>query len=129
MKKTLFSILSAVVVSSAVLTAGIALNAPAYAQQTGMAAAKATVDAAKAAGTVGEQSDGYLGLVKDAADAATKAAVDEINAGRARVYAEAAAKNGVSPAAAGASAYSNVIFPKVKAGEYYKDDSGNWKRK
>ncbi|MFP1130982.1 YdbL family protein [Asticcacaulis sp. W401b] len=125
MKKTLFSILSAVVVSSAVLTAGIALNAPAYAQS----AAKATVDAAKAAGTVGEQSDGYLGLVKDSADAATKAAVDEINAGRARVYAEAAAKNGVSPAAAGASAYTNVIFPKVKAGEYYKDDSGNWKRK
>ncbi|BBF79615.1 YdbL family protein [Asticcacaulis excentricus] len=125
MKKTLFSILSAVVVSSAVLTAGIALNAPAYAQS----AAKATVDAAKAAGTVGEQSDGYLGLVKDSADAATKAAVDEINAGRARVYAEAAAKNGVSPAAAGASAYNNVIFPKVKAGEYYKDDSGNWKRK
>ncbi|ADU12581.1 YdbL family protein [Asticcacaulis excentricus] len=125
MKKTLFSILSAVVVSSAVLTAGAALNAPAYAQS----AAKATVDAAKAAGTVGEQSDGYLGLVKDSADAATKAAVDEINAGRARVYAEAAAKNGVSPAAAGASAYTNVIFPKVKAGEYYKDDSGNWKRK
>lgn len=125
MKKTLFSILSTVVVSSAVLTAGIALNAPAYAQS----AAKATVDAAKAAGTVGEQSDGYLGLVKDSADAATKAAVDEINAGRARVYAEAAAKNGVSPAAAGASAYTNVIFPKVKAGEYYKDDSGNWKRK
>lgn len=125
MKKTLFSILSAVVVSSAVLTAGVVLNAPAYAQS----AAKATVDAAKAAGTVGEQSDGYLGLVKDSADAATKAAVDEINTGRARVYAEAAAKNGVSPAAAGASAYTNVIFPKVKAGEYYKDDSGNWKRK
>lgn len=125
MKKTLFSILSAVVVSSAVLTAGVALNAPAYAQS----AAKATVDAAKTAGTVGEQSDGYLGLVKGSADAATSAAVDEINAGRARVYAEAAAKNGVSPAAAGASAYSNVIFPKVKAGEYYKDDSGSWKRK
>lgn len=125
MKKTLFSILSAVVVSSAVLTAGVALNAPAYAQS----AAKATVDAAKAAGTVGEQSDGYLGLVKESADAATKAAVEEINTGRARVYAEAAAKNGVSPAAAGASAYTNVIFPKLKAGEYYKDDSGNWKRK
>ncbi|MDC7684754.1 YdbL family protein [Asticcacaulis sp. BYS171W] len=125
MKKTLFSILSAVVVSSAVLTSAVVLNTPAYAQS----AAKATVDAAKAAGTVGEQSDGYLGLVKGSADGATKDAVDEINAGRAKVYAEAAAKNGVSPAAAGASAFTNIILPKVKAGEFYKDDSGSWKQK
>ncbi|MFT3996970.1 MAG: YdbL family protein [Asticcacaulis sp.] len=126
MKKTLFSIFSAVVVSSAVLTAGVALNGgAAYAQSS----YKTTVDAAKAAGTVGEQSDGYLGLVKGSADAATKEAVEKINEGRAKLYAEAAAKNGVSPAAAGASAYSNVVFPKIKAGEYYKDDSGNWKQK
>lgn len=125
MKKTLFSLLGAVAISTAVLSAGVALNAPAYAQ----ASEKATVDAAKASGTVGEQSDGYLGFVKGSADAATKAAVEKINEGRARLYAEAAAKNGVSPAAAGASAFSNVVFPKLKAGDYYKDDSGNWKQK
>ncbi|ESQ80248.1 YdbL family protein [Asticcacaulis sp. YBE204] len=125
MKKTLFSILSAVVVSSAVLAGTVALNTPAYAQS----AAKATVDAAKAAGTVGEQSDGYLGLVKGSADAATKDAVDEINAGRAKVFAEAAAKNGVSPAAAGASAFTTTIFPNLKPGQFYKDESGSWKQK
>lgn len=124
MKKITFSLMSAVLAASAVVAGVSALNAPAYAQS----AARAKVDAAKAAGTVGEQSDGYLGLVKPG-DADTKAAVDEINAGRAGVYAEAAAKNGVSPAAAGASAFNNVIQPRLKAGEFYKDSSGNWKQK
>jgi uncharacterized protein YdbL (DUF1318 family) len=62
-------------------------------------------------------------------DAATKAAVDEINAGRSSVYGQAAAKNGVSSEAAGISAYANVIVPKLKAGEYYQDASGNWVKK
>lgn len=125
MKKTLFSLIATVMVASAAgLTGTALLTAPAVAQS----AAKATVDAAKAKGVVGEQSDGYLGLVKSA-DAATEAAVEEINAGRARVYAEAAAKNGVSPVAAGASAFTNIIFPKMKSGEYYKDEGGSWKQK
>jgi len=124
MKKLTFSLMSAVLAASAVTAGTFALTTPAFAQ----AAAKATVDAAKAAGIVGEQSDGYLGFVKPG-DAATKAAVDEINAGRAGVYAQAAAKNGVSPAAAGSSAFTNIIQPKIKAGEFYKDASGSWKQK
>src|SRR6187397_3211148 len=83
--------------SALVLTGGAA-----YAQT---AQAKAAIDAAKAAGTVGEQSDGYLGFVADGGDAALRAAVAEINAGRAQVYREAAARSGASPEAAGASAY------------------------
>lgn len=47
----------------------LVVSTPAVAQ----ANAKATVDAAKAAGTVGEQGDGLLGFVKDSADAATTA--------------------------------------------------------
>ena len=50
------------------------------------ASAKATVDAAKAAGVVGEQADGFLGFVTAAADPAIRAAVAEINAGRADLY-------------------------------------------
>ena len=42
------------------------------------ASSKATVDAAKAAGTVGEQSDGYLGLVTGSAPADVRAAVNDI---------------------------------------------------
>ena len=56
--------------------------------------AKSAVDTAKTAGIVGEQADGFLGFVKPSSDPATKAAVDDINAGRAALYREAAAKNG-----------------------------------
>ena len=68
--------------------------------------AKSAVDAAKTAGVVGEQADGFLGFVKPSADTALKAAVQEINEGRAALYRQAAAKNGVAADAAGASAYT-----------------------
>ncbi|HET6971239.1 MAG TPA: YdbL family protein [Phenylobacterium sp.] len=91
--------------------------------------AKSAVDAAKAAGVVGEQADGYLGFVKPSADTALKAAVAEINEGRAALYREAAAKNGVTPAAAGASAFNTIVQAKLKPGEYYKPASGGWVQK
>jgi uncharacterized protein len=97
--------------------------------QADIVAAKATVDAAKTAGIVGEQADGNLGLVKGTADAATKAAVAEINAGRAEVYKQAAAKNAVSVEAAGAAAFQSFIIGKVKPGEFYKPATGAWVRK
>ncbi|MDB5442560.1 MAG: hypothetical protein JWP86_799 [Phenylobacterium sp.] len=91
--------------------------------------AKARVDSAKAAGMVGEQADGFLGLVTPAADPALRAAVAEINAGRAQLYREAAAKNGVSPEAAGAAAFATVVKAKLKPGEYYRPAGGGWVRK
>lgn len=93
------------------------------------AAAKAAVDAAKAQGVVGEKADGFLGLVTGTADDAVKAAVAEINAGRSQLYAQAAAKNGVTPAAAGASAFKTVVQDRLKAGEYYQTPAGVWVRK
>jgi uncharacterized protein YdbL (DUF1318 family) len=93
------------------------------------AAAKAVVDAAKAQGIVGEQNDGLLGFVKPSSDAALNAAVAEINAGRRQLYAQAAAKNGVSAAAAGASAFNTVVQTRLKPGEYYQNASGAWVRK
>ena len=79
-------------------------------------------------GIVGEQGDGYLGLVTGDASAAIKAAVAEINAGRAGVYSSAAAKSGTSPAAAGEAA-AQVIFGKLPAGQYYKPLGGSWTKK
>lgn len=115
------SILFPAAVAVATLIAGSA-----YAD---IAASKAAVDAAKAAGIVGEQADGTLGLVKGTADAAVKAAVAEINAGRSEVYRQAAAKNNVSEEAAGASAFQSVILAKLKPGEFYKPAGGAWVRK
>ena len=105
---------------------GMALAGAAMAQT---AQAKAKVDAAKAAGTVGEQSDGLLGLVTGAADDATKQAMAEINNGRLAVYREAATRTGVSVDAAGASAFETVIKPKLKPGEFYKPAGSGWVRK
>ena len=106
-------------------TVAISITGVAIAQT---ADAKARVDAAKAAGIVGEQADGFLGFVTSVADPALRAAVAEINAGRAQVYREAAAKNGVSPAAAGAAAFETVIKAKLKPGEYYRPAGGGWMR-
>jgi hypothetical protein len=106
--------------------AAVSLAGAAFGQT---AEAKAKVDAAKAAGAVGEQADGLLGLVTGNADPATKQAVAEINNGRQQVYREAASKNGVSVEAAGGSAFETVIKPKLKPGEFYKPAGSGWVRK
>jgi uncharacterized protein YdbL (DUF1318 family) len=105
-----------------------ALSAPVAAvAQT--ANAKALVDAAKAAGIVGEQADGFLGWVTPSSDAALKAAVQEINTGRAALYREAAQRNGVTVEAAGAATYTAVVQTRLKPGEFYKPANGGWTRK
>jgi len=112
-------ILGLIVLSAAAATATVAV-----AQD-----AKARVDAAKAAGVVGEQADGFLGFVTGAADPALRAAVAEINAGRAEIYRQAAAKNGVSPEAAGAAAFNSVVMAKLRPGEFYRPAGGGWVKK
>ena len=110
---------------AAAVAAGLALApAAAYAMD-----AKGYVDAAKAGGVVGEQADGFLGFVKPSNDPALKAAVDEINQGRADLYRQAAARNGVSVEAAGAAAFNQVVQLRLKPGEYYRPAGGGWVRK
>jgi uncharacterized protein YdbL (DUF1318 family) len=108
-----------------VITLLLALAGPAFAD---LASDKVAVDAAKTAGVVGEQADGYLGLVKGAADGPTTAAVSEINAARGDVYAQTAAKTGVTRDAAGQATGAQLI-EKMPGGEYYKALSGGWARK
>lgn len=124
MTRTAFFALTAGVATATLLALAVA---PAAVAQT--AQAKAAVDSAKAAGIVGEQADGFLGLVTGAADPAVQAAVAEINAGRAQVYREAAAKTGVTAEAAGASAYNQVVQSRLKPGEYYRPAGAGWMQK
>jgi hypothetical protein len=91
-------------------------------------AAKMLVDAAKGRGAVGEQADGFLGFVMPAADPALAAAVAEINAGRAQVYRETAARTGVTADAAG-QATAQQLFARLPAGQYFKTLTGTWVRK
>jgi len=88
---------------------------------------KAAVDRAKAQGLVGEQADGYLGVVTGS-DPALAASVTAINKGRAQVYASIAAKTGVSVADA-ASAAGAQLVAKAPPGQYYKTAAGGWARK
>ena len=104
--------------------ASLMLASPAFAD---LASDKATVDAAKAAGTVGEQADGYLGVVSNA-DAATTAAVNEINSGRRSVYSQTAGKSGVTPDAAGQATGAQLIA-KTPPGQYIKPLGGSWTKK
>jgi uncharacterized protein YdbL (DUF1318 family) len=100
------------------------LTMPAFAD---LASDKAAVDAAKAAGTVGEQADGYLGIVSSA-DGTVTAAVNEINNGRRQVYSQTAAKSGVTPDAAGQATGAQLIA-KVPGGQYFKPLGGAWTKK
>jgi uncharacterized protein YdbL (DUF1318 family) len=92
------------------------------------AGAKAAVDSAKAAGVVGEQGDGFLGLVTGAAPPGVKSAVTEINTGRAKAYADIAAKTGVAVAVAG-EATARQLQSRLPSGQYFKPEDGSWTRK
>ena len=110
---------------SILLAAAIVLTAaPAFAD---IAASKAAVDTAKAQGVVGEQADGFLGIV-GGADSSVRAAVAEINAGRAQAYKDIAAKTGVTPEAAG-EATAQQLIGRLPPGSYYKPLNGSWTRK
>jgi len=89
---------------------------------------KSIVDAAKAQGAVGEQGDGYLGFVHGSADAATTAAVSDINAGRAEAYRQTAAKTGVTAEAAG-QAVAVQLQSRIPPGQYFKPLGGSWVQK
>jgi uncharacterized protein len=91
-------------------------------------AQKSAVDAAKAAGTVGEQGDGYLGFVTPSTDPMLAAAVAAINAGRKQVYQEIAMKTNVSEQAAG-EATAQQLFTRLPAGQYFRPLNGAWTRK
>jgi len=91
-------------------------------------AQKAVIDAAKAAGAVGEQGDGYLGFVTPSTDPMLAAAVAAINAGRKQVYQEIAMKTNVSEQAAG-EATAQQLFTRLPAGQYFRPLNGNWTRK
>ena len=82
---------------------------------------------AKAAGQVGEQLNGLLGLVDSSAPADVKALVENINAQRLAEYQRIAAKNGV-PAEEVARLTAQKVIGQAVAGHYVQTASGWQKR-
>ena len=89
--------------------------------------AASELDAAKAAGHVGERADGTVGLVSSSAPESAKALVESVNAARKKSYAALAAKNGLDPSVVASQAGAKLIG-RALAGQYVNDGSG-WKKK
>jgi uncharacterized protein YdbL (DUF1318 family) len=86
------------------------------------------VAAALADGSVGEQSDGYLGI-RGNVPANVHSAVDAINIKRRAVYTELAAKRGVTVADMGAATGCQTLSSRVQPGQAYRIGSGPWQVK
>ncbi len=92
------------------------------------AAFAADLKSAKAGGWIGEQQDGYLGLVKADAPADIKALVAEVNGQRKAHFAQIAGKTGVTPADA-AKVFAKEAAERTEPGNFIQDAGGNWVRK
>lgn len=98
----------------------------------GLAAAPAAgadaLDDAKSAGLVGEQADGYLGLVKGEAPSDVVKLVEETNAERRDRYTEIAQKNGASLTGVSHLAGAKLIA-RTPPGQYVRTVDGKWMKK
>ena len=82
---------------------------------------------AKAAGLVGEQLDGYLGVVRPDAPSNVRALVSSINRQRRSEYERIAARNGVSAAEVARIAAQKLI-QQAPPGQYVQTPAG-WQRR
>jgi uncharacterized protein YdbL (DUF1318 family) len=94
-------------------------------------AAHAQGDAAsqlRASGHVGEQADGYLGLV-DAASADLRAQMEQVNIQRRAAYTQLASQRGATIEEAAAATACQLFATRVGPGQYYRLPDGVWRRR
>jgi len=108
-------------VAAVLLGLGAVSSSPAFAQD-------AAVSAAKAAGTVGEQSDGYLGI-NGSVSSEVRAAVDALNIKRRAAYTDLAAKRGVTVQDMAAVTGCETLASRVSQGQIYRIGNGAWQTK
>ena len=99
---------------------GLGLAAPAFAQTP-------AINAARAAGIVGERYDGYIG-VAGSASAAVRSQVASINIQRRKLYSNLAGRRGASPQDVGVTAGCQLLA-RVGVGEVYMWVDGKWRRR
>ena len=87
-----------------------------------------TLEEAKTQGAVGEQPDGYLGVVQSSASADVQALVNDVNQKRRQMYEDIARRNSTKLEAvemlAGKTAIDNT-----RPGNFVRSPSGQWVRK
>ena len=88
----------------------------------------ADLKTAKEQGLIGEQNNGYLGLVKNDAPADVKALLADVNNQRKAQFAQIATKNGISEAEA-AKVFAREAADRTTAGNYIQNPAGAWVKK
>jgi uncharacterized protein YdbL (DUF1318 family) len=104
---------------AAVLLLAAPAFTPAFAQ---------SLDQAKAAGQIGEQSDGYLGVADPSASAAVRQMMNDINLKRREEYRGIASKNGTNLQAVEALSGKKLV-ERAAAGQSVRLPDGRWVRK
>ena len=102
-----------------VMLAGLGWSAPSWAL---------SLQDAKAQGLVGEQPNGYLGLVKTNASADVTAMMNNINTERKKAYQAIAQRNNTALNVVEALAGKKAI-ERTPAGQYVRLPSGQWLKK
>jgi uncharacterized protein YdbL (DUF1318 family) len=82
----------------------------------------------KADGLIGEQANGYIGLVKQNVPADVKALVNDVNARRKAGY-EKISKRENTPLSQVERVGGNTAIEKTLSGNYIRDASGAWRKK
>ncbi len=85
-------------------------------------------DDAKTQGLIGEQANGYLGLVNNNAGADVQALVKDINSKRRSAYEQGAKKAGVERKVF-ETRMGQRLQERAPAGHFIRQPNGSWKRK
>ena len=93
-----------------------------------VAIASSSLSQPKADGLIGEQSNGYLGLVAQNAPSDIRKLVAEVNAKRKAGYQKIAAKQGASLSDV-EKVGGNTAIDKTLRGNYIRDANGTWRKK
>lgn len=110
------------------MTRGALLGAAVLLGLSGAAAAQTpAIDAARAAGSLGERFDGYIGIAAPVSGS-VRSQVSTINIRRRSLYSNLAAKKGVSPQDVGVTAGCQLLA-RVRVGEAYMLADGVWRRR
>lgn len=118
--------------SSAMLAmiAGAAFLALSFSTPAAAQASDPAVAGARAAGSIGEQADGYLGFVPGASISAdVRGRVEQINIQRRALYTRRAAERGVSVNEMAAAVACEVFERRIAVGERYRDEGGQWRQR
>jgi uncharacterized protein YdbL (DUF1318 family) len=87
-----------------------------------------TLQEAKNEGLVGEQRNGYVGLVMESAPAEVMALARDVNNQRRELYQQIARQNNLTAEQVAALAFEKAVEA-TPAGQYLQDASGAWVKK